>query len=252
LWDNMTSVTGAASDEICRLITGTAREGRELYSNDSLSTAAVQRPIGLTAVGVPAGLRPDALDRLIVLDMPPIAARIDDAEVQRRFDSAHPALLGAWADAVAAALRWRQRVPAPTEHRMAAHAHVLAAVDGATAAGALTGCPPGLLEAYASCQRRIRERTVAEDVFGGALLALLAVNGGRWRGRAVELLQAAAFHTGTWNDRHQPGWPSSPRRVPEVLNHLRDGLAALGVSWQTTTVRGATTYTFTASDQEIA
>lgn len=243
LWDNLTSVSGKASDELCCLITGTAREGRTLYTDNDVNTVPIQRPIGLTAVGVPAGLRQDALDRLIVLDVPHVPLRLDDGELQRRFDRAHPRLLGALADAVAAALRWRKKVLPPTQFRMAAHARTLAAVDAATAAGELPGCPTGLLDAYAANHRRVKERTAAEDTFGAAVLALLDRRGGAWKGKASELLPAALMHSTGYSQG--PGWPSSPRRVPEVLAHLQDGLGALGVRWQTSTVRGSTIYSFT-------
>lgn len=243
LWDNLTSVSGDTSDLLCCLVTGTAREGRLLFTNNDMSTAPIARPVGLTAVGVPAGLRPDALDRLIVLEAPPVPARIEDAEVQRRFDAAHPRLLGALADAVAAALRWRDRVAPPTEYRMAAHARVLAAVGAAVKAGELGGCPAGLLDAYAEVVRQRAQRTAADDTFGAALLALLEARGGQWKGKAGELLYATAMHA-PYTEQRLPGWPSSPRRVPEVLNHLRDGLAALGVTWTTSTVVGSTRYTF--------
>ncbi len=244
LWDNLTAVAGAVSDELCTLVTGTARETRSLYTDNELNVVPIMRPIGLTAVGVPAGLRPDALDRLITLEVPPVAHRVGDAELQAHFDRLHPQLLGAVCTAVAASLAYQGIVSAPGEHRMAAHAHVLAALDAAVDARHLDGCPRGLLSAYDVLSRRIKQRTAAEDTFGGALLALLEIRGGSWAGKASELLAEAAFHA-AFNDRAQAGWPSSARRIPEVLNHLREGLTALGVHWSTTTVRGSTRYTFT-------
>lgn len=248
LWDNLTSVSGAVSDALCTLVTGTARETRSLYSDNDLNVVPISRPVGLTAVGVPAGLRPDALDRLVTIEVPAVLERVADAEVQHRFDEAHPRLLGALCDAVSAALAQLDNVPAPTEHRMAAHAHTLAAIDAANAAGRLVGCPSDLLEGYAACQQRSRQAVVAEDTFGGALLELLDARGGQWQGKASELvLQAGSF--APLNERSAGGWPSSARRVPEVLNHLREGLNALGIHWQTSTVRGSTRYSFSTVEQ---
>jgi energy-coupling factor transporter ATP-binding protein EcfA2 len=246
LWDNLTAVSGATSDALCCLVTGTARETRALYSDNDLNVVPVARPLGLTAVGVPAGLRPDALDRLITIDAPPLVARLDDAELQARFDYAHPALLGALCTALSLALKYLDKVPAHSEYRMAGHARMLAAVDAAIAAGELVGCPPGLLEAYAASNRRAKQRTATEDVFGGALLSLLDAAGGRWQGKASELCAAAGLYA--LGDRYAPGWPSSARRVPEVLNQLRDGLEAVGVTWSTSTVRGSTRYAFALAD----
>lgn len=297
LWDNLSSVSQGASDALCCLITGMAREGRTLYSNADLSSHPICRPVGLTAVAVPAGLRPDALDRLIPVEVAPVAERIEDAEVQSRFEAAHPWLLGAALDAVAAALLWRNSVVAPTAFRMASYAKVLAAIDVAANTGALLGCPSGLLDTYAATLREARQATAAEDAFGGPLIALLEDNqrqavmaiglaalkaghpqgfdlvaleasqdageraraavlvrslAGEWKGKASELLVAlerSAFGVGrTPIDRKAPGWPSSPRRVPEVLAHLKDGLAELGVTWEISVVRGSTRYSFTLRD----
>jgi energy-coupling factor transporter ATP-binding protein EcfA2 len=236
LWDNLTGVSYATSDLLCALITGSAREGRQLYTNSEMDTQAIQRPIGLTAVGVPAGLRADALDRLVIVEAPVIASRQDDAAVQDAFDRVHPQLLGAACDAVSAALRHTGQVW-PGDFRMAAYAQVLAAVDSA----GLAGVPAGLLEAYAGAVRAAKQRNAADDAFGSALLALLEQSGGYWSGRAAELLTAMAFIPGA--DRFGPGWPKSAQGVPTVLNHLRSGLAELGVTWTTTTVRGSTRYT---------
>ena len=246
LWDNLTSVSGATSDELCCLITGTARETRALYSDNELNVMPIARPVGLTAVGIPAGLRPDALDRLITLEVPPVPTRIDDAELQLVFDSWHPRLLGALCDAISLAIRLAPGVQDSGGQRMAAHARRLAAIDQAVASGRLPGCPLGMLDAFIVAARSVKQRVVAEDTFGGALLSLLEV-AGSWHGKASELLSAAAMRV-PLNDRATTGWPSSARRVPEVLNHLREGLEALGVTWSTTVVRGSTRYYFTLEE----
>ena len=173
LWDNLSKVSGDTSDLLCCLVTGTAIEGRKYYSNADLDRNPIRRAVGLTAIGMPAGLRPDALDRLIAVELPPLAHRIADAQLQERFDRAHPALLSATYDAVAAALAGRALAPELTQYRMAAYAGVLAALDSVTAVGGLPGCPRGLLDAYDSSLREFRQRTAAEDAFGGPLLEFM-------------------------------------------------------------------------------
>ena len=132
---------------------------------------------------------------------------------------------------------------------MAAHAHVLAAVDAATTAGELVGVPGGLLTNYSDLAGHTARDTAAEDLFGGALLALLEETGGSWSGKASELLAAAGRHVPI--GEHGPGWPGSPRKVPEALAYLRPGLGALGVTWSTTTVRSKTRYTFHTAAQAL-
>lgn len=242
LFDNLSSVSGDTSDVLCGIITGAGREKRALYTDDTLHTVAIRRPVALTAVAQPAGLRSDALDRLITLDMPPIPARTDDAEIQRRFDAAHPRLLGALLDAVSAVLHFVDRVDPPTGYRMASHARILAAVDAATGAGELEGCPGGLLDAYGEVTRQTKKRSVSDDSFGAAVIALLE-NAGEWSGRPGELI-AAAGRFASVSD-HAAGWPRSPRAVPGALAHLKAGLAELGVTWQERDYRGKKYYFFT-------
>src|SRR5690606_38366920 len=65
LWDNISSMSGETSDLLCSLVTGGGRERRQLYTDGELTALTIRRPIGLTAVGRPAGLRADALGRMI-------------------------------------------------------------------------------------------------------------------------------------------------------------------------------------------
>jgi hypothetical protein len=259
LWDNLSRVSGDISDLLCCLITGTAIEGRKYYSNADLDRNPIRRAIGLTAVGMPAGLRPDALDRLIVVELPPLAHRVADAQVQDRFDRAHPALLGAACDAVAAALAGRALAPEPTQYRMAAYAGVLAALDAITAAEALPGCPGGLLDAYDATLRECRQRTAADDAFGGPLLDFMRRRTPKkqvganlwethWEGQASELRSALLSPRGVGSslaDTSAPGWPRSDRAVASCLGHLQDGLAELGLTWNTRTLHGRRLYMLT-------
>jgi energy-coupling factor transporter ATP-binding protein EcfA2 len=284
-WDNVSALSQIGSDHLCVLITGTAREGRQLYTNDEISTAAVKRPIALTAVATPAGLRPDALDRLIIFQVGTPDVRLADDEVQRRFDEAHPKLLGAWCEAVSAILRWRPKVTAPGSYRMAAHAHNLAALDAAVAAGDLKGCPGGLLDAYNAAHIRVQQQTAADDTFGGALIEFLekmpitVVNGiqlpddvvraqaiRNGSGQLVPLMELTGTKEHVWKGhakdllsnyqlvrpgRDAPGWPTSARGLPVVLNQLKEPLAAVGVTWVSEEDPHAKSsrYTITLSDK---
>jgi hypothetical protein len=255
VWDNVGSVSHAVSDALCSLVTGSAREARKLYSDAELSAVPVRRPVALTAVGVPPGLQPDALDRLVHLELEPVAERLPDAELQARFDTLQPWFLGALCSAVSAALDYVRLIPPPTQYRMASHAHVLAALDAAIGdgdprvSGLLPATSAGLLAAYDAVTRRVKERTAADDVFGSAVLALLEVRGGRWEGKASELIREAGMYANV-GDR-AVGWPS-PRGVPTALGQLREGLALAGVTWSTRTLQGTTRYALALARDEVA
>lgn len=241
LWDNLTSISGESSDLLCSLITGGGRERRRLYSDDELASMAVRRPIGLTAVGRPAGLRADAMDRLITVELDAPAERLSDAALQRRFDEKHGRLLGAVLDALAEILRYRASVAAPSV-RMHGFAEILAAYDQAVENGDVVG-PSGLLEAYVEHISQVKSETAADDVFGSAIIDLLDRRGGQWRGLASQLLNECLETVGVGlgereEVRKTPGWPRSPRALPTVLAHLRDPLAELGIRYTMEKARG--------------
>lgn len=245
LWDNLTGVSGESSDLLCSLITGGGRERRRLYSDDGLTSMAVRRPVGLTAVGRPAGLRADAMDRLITVELDAPAERLSDDELQRRFNEAHPRLLGAVLDALAAILRYRASVAAPSV-RMLGFAGLLAAFDRAAENGDIIG-PSGLLAAYVEHISQVKSETASDDIFGGALIDLLDRRGGHWRGHASQLLNDCLEMLPLAEReevRRSPGWPRSPRSVPPVLAHLRDPLAELGIRFETKRARANKTEYF--------
>jgi hypothetical protein len=264
LYDNVSAVSGTTSDLLCTIVTGTAREGRLLYSNDDMSTAEIKRPIGMTAVATPAGLRPDALRRLIICEVEPPARMLGDATVQAAFDAVHPGLLAAWCDAVAAVLAWLPYVPPPGGyHGVPAHAHVLAALDAAVARGDLPGWPGGLLDAYAANARQVRQQVASDDVLGSALLALLArrpvastrTEAGRvyefreWKGQAAELL-AVLNASATLADQRAPGWPATPRAMPPLLKQLAGPLSEVGLICKTRSLDGRTRWEFTLGSEK--
>jgi hypothetical protein len=124
---------------------------------------------------------------------------------------------------------------------MAAHAWNLAALDAITAFGRLKGCPTGLLDAYDAALREFRQRTAADDAFGGPLFQFMRTRPARvevepgiwqvtWEGKASHLrreLMMLDFDTSC------PGFPSSDRGVPAALENLRHSLAELGLTYMT-------------------
>lgn len=111
-WDNLSSVSESMSDFLCRLVTGDSVEKRRLYSDAELVSVAYRRTGVLTAIALPA-FRADALERLIPIHLDPMEAsqRRSERAMQRDFERAHPAILGALCDGIATVL---QRLPEVT------------------------------------------------------------------------------------------------------------------------------------------
>lgn len=68
-YDNLSTVSEAQSDHVARMVTGDAPEKRSLYSNDELHSMYYRRTGVLTAINLPTGFKPDAVERLVAMEL---------------------------------------------------------------------------------------------------------------------------------------------------------------------------------------
>jgi hypothetical protein len=105
--DNLSTLSAAQSDLLCRVATGAGFGMRTLYSNKDQTLFEASRPVVLN--GIPAEMvsRSDLTDRALMVELPPIPdnARLPEAEVLARFEQAKPSLLGGLLDAASCGLR---------------------------------------------------------------------------------------------------------------------------------------------------
>jgi len=102
--DNISDISTAEADSLCRLATGGGTSTRQLYSDDSEHTANAVRPTVITCIGTPTG-RGDFLDRCIRVTAQPITVRRTEEAVLNAFEADRPKMLGFVLEAMAAALR---------------------------------------------------------------------------------------------------------------------------------------------------
>lgn len=104
-YDNLTSISEAVSDHICRLVTGDSVEKRKNYTDSDSIVLAYRRTGVITAVTMPA-LRADALERVIPLHLDVMhGTRRSEAALRAEFEGAHPGILGAVLDDAVVMLR---------------------------------------------------------------------------------------------------------------------------------------------------
>lgn len=168
-FDNLTEVTQKASDWLCRLATGVAEHARALYTDSELLLFSYSRAAVLTALQHPKGLKPDALDRFIVLKCPliPRGTYRGRAAGKREFRAAHAEILGCLLDLAAGALRHLPTVRRQQEttgriltSRMADYEAVLIAVDRHLAEA---GQPARYHAAYSRHIRAVVDEMASED-----------------------------------------------------------------------------------------
>jgi hypothetical protein len=81
--DNMTGFSQDLSDWWCRLHTGTVENVRKLHSDNTLLSFEYKRQALATSLTLPAGLQPDALRRVLHLDLSAMGEHPDSAMLWR-------------------------------------------------------------------------------------------------------------------------------------------------------------------------
>jgi len=130
-YDNISSLSTAQQDALCRVATGCSFTARKLYTDLDESYYTFVRPQILTSVDcVPS--RSDLLDRCLLVELDRIdeSLRLPESEIWAKFDALAPALLGAVLDMVATGLRNQSQVTMRLP-RMAEFARFGAAALGA-------------------------------------------------------------------------------------------------------------------------
>ncbi len=129
--DNLSTITPAFSDMICRAVTGESIVTRALFTDDSQSIISYRLGLILTSID-PGALRGDLAERMlpITLEPFPAGARVEQ-DLWLQFTAAAPELLGAVLDRVVVGLRNQSGVDTPAAGwpRMAGFGKLLAALD---------------------------------------------------------------------------------------------------------------------------
>lgn len=228
-YDNVTGVSQSTSDFLCRLVTGVTDDRRALYTDDGLRPVAYKRSGVATSLTLPAGLGPDAVERLAVVefDRIPEGDRRGERAMMTAFKAASPALLGAVLDDVSLVLThlpavMRESRPWP---RMADFGMVLAALD----AGLGLGDDNGHLSAYRRSVGASLADRAHDDPLTAALLRMVAGRPDKtWRGGAEQLLAQLDHHVDDYVDR-RGWWPASGRAMRSQVTKASEALRHAGV-----------------------
>ncbi len=191
--DNLSKVTDAQSDALCRLVTGSGYRGRKLYTDSGENLMQTVNPVVLN--GIPNFVtRPDLEDRSLQLWLHPLENRKSERVFWEEFERARPSILGGLYTAVSSAVSRLDIVEVPNDIRM---------VDSfrwAMAAEPALDCEPGdLLKAYRANKARRTQEILASDPLT-ELIRLLAVHkckkNGEWIVSPKQLQSALTVRAG--------------------------------------------------------
>ncbi|MGE5483624.1 MAG: hypothetical protein ACM3X4_01250 [Ignavibacteriales bacterium] len=222
-FDNLSGLPNRLSDALCRLATGGGFSTRQLYTDADEVLVQVQRPIILNGIDDIAS-RPDLRDRAIVLTLPSIAdtKRRAESRLLADFGRDHPALLGAFCNAVVFALCYLERVNLLRHPRMADFARWVVAAEPA-----LPWAHGEFLKAYEANRQESAEVGVADDPLAQEVIRLAQTGG--WTGTATELVDSLSLMD-EWNTSTSRSLPRSPQAMGDALRRLAPDLRRLGTS----------------------
>lgn len=214
-WDNVSTLSEDGADFLSRLVTGDLIERRMLYSDAEVVTIQYRRTGVVTGINVPRGVKPDTLDRFVMLTLRPVGERATEAEMEEQWTRVQPRALAGVLDLAVRMLAGMDRAENPAGLRMADYAKALWAID------------PALYHAYAENVRTAQADMAAEDPFLAVLVEWLRdCEGQTWEGTAEAARQGAGFFV---YDPKQ-WWPRNAKSFSDQVTRTAELLRAVGVT----------------------
>ncbi len=220
IYENLSGISQALSDSLCRVATGAGFAARKLYTDAEERQLQFRRPVIVNGIDDLA-TRSDLADRMISIELSPMpeGRRRTEAALWARFDQLRPGLIGALFDLVAHVLN-TEDLDLRLE-RMAEYSQL-----GGKVAIALGLEPTAFTEAF----RRNRDTTsllaLESSAIGPPLLRIIRRE--RFTGLVQELLALLRVE-GREEEKRHPEWPRGARGLGSALRRLQPNLTRLGV-----------------------
>jgi hypothetical protein len=221
--DNVSAISPAMSDALCRLSTGGGYATRSLFTDGDETIFEATRPVILNGIGAFL-TRGDLQDRALTIELAPIdeSARRLKSEIDAALEVARPKLLGALLDALVIGLSRAPSVRRQGFPRMADFAHWAMACETAFADEG------DFFKAWQMSAANALPDDLAADPFASAVVDMLRAsppNNGlyMWEGGASEL--SAAINP----DGRNRDLPKGARGVAAALDRSRPLLTRAGV-----------------------
>ncbi|MCX4819965.1 hypothetical protein OG883_08615 [Streptomyces sp. NBC_01142] len=206
------------SDALCRAVTGDGIVDRALYTDDDVVVLEFRRVLAMTTIDAGA-LAGDLAERLLTIELHtiPDRNRREEAELDRAYRDAHPAILASLFDLLTQVLGALPSVQLTARPRMADFARMLAAVDHVTGWDTQGSYRATAADAVA-------------DVLEGEPFARAVVDLVRAAGPAGICMTAADILGKVATPEKLPRkWPKDPTRAGGQLKRLAPALRAIGI-----------------------
>lgn len=223
--DNLSSIQTWFGDALCRVVTGDGLARRALYTDSETVVFSFKRAVVLTAIAI-EGVRGDLADRLLPIELERIHERDrrTEAEIETAFAAAHPRVLGALLDLLAAVLNVLPDTRPERLPRLADAGRVFAALDRVLGTSSF--------ENFCGIAGRLAIEVVEDDLVASGVVELLERRGGAWTGTTDELLAMLT------PPKPPKGWPSTVQALTGRLTRAEEALRLIGVTVKRDRVAG--------------
>lgn len=214
--DNVSTISPAFSDTLCKAVTGDGSVKRALFTDDDVAVVSFRRVVAMTTIDTGA-LRGDLAERLLLVELDPIPKHLrrTEQEVNSLFERHRRAILAAILDLAAKVLAALPAVEVAELPRLADFAKILAAIDQVTGWNTLAD--------YFAMAAELTETVIETDPFAEAVRRL-ALFQRTWRGTAGALLELV-----TPVEDKPKNWPRTPRGASGHLRRIAPALRAKGI-----------------------
>ncbi len=219
-YDNISRISNAMSDALCRISTGGGFSTRTLYTNDEERIFSATRPIILNGIE-DIVTRSDLADRCITLTLReiPEEARKSKSSVNQSFDNLLPHILSGLLNGMVHGLRNFKNIEHKFLPRMADFAHWVSSCEAAF-------WPTGTFMAAYNSNRTVAQNIAIENcAVARAIIELMTVMT-VWTGSATDFLNHFKYHV---EYPLCPDWPQNPEGVSGAIRRMSNPLRSHGI-----------------------
>ena len=229
--DNLSSMSVALSDSICRLSTGGGFATRELHSDLDETLLSLTRPVILNGIDEVIN-RSDLLDRSILLHLPRLERRFDETTFWADFETERPRLLGALLDGVCVALSAIESMTAESRKNETELPRLADFTLWGMAAETGLGLAAGTFaERYKGNREGVHDLALDNDPFAEKILQFMKQRlESEWTGKPSELWEQIIKITNESVLRSR-GFPKNASQIGRRLIALAPNLREHGVNY---------------------
>lgn len=244
-FDNVSTIRPWLQDAMCRASTGDGLESRLMWTDDDVHILAFKRFVILNGIEL-GSFRGDLGDRLVLLELLPISEdqRLDEEELNTRFDQAQPSIVGGLYDLTSQVLKVLPEIHLDRKPRMADFARVLVAVEQVTGLAAP--------ERYAGVRTGVTDMVLESDQVGTALLWWMQEGGEQEVELTVGELRMKLMGFLRENDiALEAKWPENPRGMGDRLRRAAPALRQKGIELEGLGNKGGRGYRYRIRKVEV-